>query len=387
MAAHDLLTRAVGSVIPKKLAEDKLASGQKLRIYLGIDPTGSRLHLGHAVALRKMQAFVDAGHHVIFLIGSFTAMIGDPSGRDTQREPLTAEQVRENFRTYKEQASKVLDFSCVEIRQNNEWLDTVTLKDLVGLAGNFTVQQMMQREMFEKRIEEGKPIGVHEFLYPVMVGYDSVVLDVDCEMGGTDQEFNMLAGRTLQKAFGKREKFILTTKLLEGTDGRKMSKTYDNCIWLEDSAKDMYGKLMSVNDNLIAQYMECCTNIPMEEISTIEKAMTKGENPKAFKMRLARDVVSLYHGDAAAAEAEGEWTRVFSQHELPEDMEEIAAKKGELLGDVLVRATLISSKSDFRRLIDQKGIHLNNKVVQDVNATVEEGVVKVGKRRFGRIVL
>ncbi|MFH1671062.1 MAG: tyrosine--tRNA ligase, partial [Patescibacteria group bacterium] len=230
--ANDLLTRAVEDVVPRDLAEKKLKSGKPIRIYWGIDPTGSKLHLGHSVPLRKFKAFADAGHEVIFLIGSFTAMIGDPSGQDNMREPLTKKKVEENFKTYKKQAAKILDFKKVKVVYNHTWLEKLKFDEIVKLASNFTLQQMIQRDMFKDRIKKANPIGLHEFLYPLMVGYDSVMLDVDCEMGGSDQYFNMLCGKTLQKAFGKREKFVLTTKLLEGTDGRKMSKSYGNCIYL-----------------------------------------------------------------------------------------------------------------------------------------------------------
>lgn len=380
----DLLTRAVAKAIPQTLAEEKLKAGKPIRLYWGIDPTGARIHLGHAVPLRKMRAFADAGHEVILLIGSFTAMIGDPSGRDTMREPLTRKQVEENFETYKQQASKILDFAKIKIRYNHEWLEKLTLEDLLGLSSNFTVQQMMERDMFERREKEGKPISVQEFFYPLMVGYDSVVLDVDCELGGTDQEFNMLAGRTLQKAYGKREKFVLTSKLLEGTDGRKMSKTYDNCVYLDDTPKDMYGKLMRVKDDLIAQYMECCTDIPMEEIAAAQKAMKKGENPKTFKMRMAKEVTALYHGPKAAEAAESDFTAVFSEKGVPEAMPEVKAGEGSLV-DLLIEHGLIPSKSEARRLIEQKGIHLNDTVVDSLDAKVEEGIVRVGKRKFLKI--
>lgn len=385
MPVPDLLSRGVAKVIPEKLAHDKLESGKPMRVYWGIDPTGARIHLGHAVPLRVMQRLADAGHHVIMLIGSFTAMIGDPSGKDAMREPLTKEQVEANFQTYKEQAAKILDFSKIEIRYNHEWLEKLTMTDLLKISGNFTVQQMMQRDMFERREKEGNPISVQEFFYPMMVGYDSVMLDVDCEIGGTDQEFNMLAGRTLQKAYGKRDKFVLTTKLLEGTDGRKMSKTYDNCVYLDDEPKDMFGKLMRVEDRLITTYMECCTDLPMEDIAAVEKAMKAGENPKQFKMALAKEIVRLYHGDAASSQAEAEFTKVFSDKQLPTDIPEATAKEGSALADVLLEHGLIESKSEFRRLIEQKGISVNDVAVDKIDAKAGEGVVKVGKRKFLRI--
>jgi tyrosyl-tRNA synthetase len=380
---HDeLLTRAVSDVVPKALAEEKLRSKMKMRIYLGIDPTGTKLHLGHSVPLRKLKAFADAGHHVIFLIGSFTAMIGDPTDRDGMRQALTREEVEKNFETYKKQAGNILDWSKIELRYNHEWLEKLNGRQMLELASHFTVQQMLHRDMFKERIKQEKDIAVMEFLYPLLVGYDSVVLDVDVELGGNDQFFNMLAGRTLQKAYGKRDKFVLTTKLIEGTDGRKMSKTYDNCIWLEDSATDMYGKLMSIKDELIVPYLECVTEMPMDEVKDIEKQLKKGLNPKEAKMRLAREVVTLYHGKKEADQAEQQFENVFSGHGTPDSMPEVTVEEGSLLVDVLTKEKVVPSKSEARRLISQKGISMNNKVVRSADVVVEEGIVKVGKRKF-----
>lgn len=387
IAQNELLTRAVEQVVPKELAEQKLKSGKPMRLYLGIDPTGARLHLGHSVPLRKLKAFADAGHHVIFLVGSFTAMIGDPSGRDAMREPMTKEKVEENFQTYRMQAEKILDFSKVEIVYNHEWLEKLSANDMLQIASSFTVQQMIRRDMFQKRIKEDSPISVMEFFYPLLVGYDSVMLDVDCEIGGSDQLFNMLCGRTLQQAYGKRDKFVLTTKLIEGTDGRKMSKTYDNCIWLTDEAADMYGKILSIKDNLMLTIMECATEMPMEEIKDIEKQLKKGSNPKDAKMRLAREIVTLYHGEEAASAAEAEFQKVFSEGGLPDDMPELKVTRGGSLIDVLVEKKFISSKSDARRLIEQKGITMNDNPVTAIDQKVEEGVVRVGKRKFVRMRL
>lgn len=384
--SSDLLTRAVAKLIPKDLAEKKIASGQKLRIYWGIDPTGNKIHLGHSVPMRKLQAFADAGHEVILIIGSFTAMIGDPTDKTAMRQPLTREQVIQNFESYKEQASKIFDFKKITVHYNHEWLEKLTMPDVLRLASKFTVQQMMERDMFDKRWNEEKPISVHEFMYPLMVGYDSVVLDVDCELGGTDQEFNMLAGRHLQQAFGKRDKFVMTMKMIEGTDGKIMSKTSLNCIYLTDEPKDMYGKLMAMRDDLITSYMECVTDIPMDEIKRVEKEIKSGQNPRDFKKFLAYEVVRMYHGDKEAKNAEEEFTRIFSQKGTPDDMPEIKAKKGELLMNLLVRAKMVTSKSDARRLIEQKAIHLNERAVESIEAKAEEGIVKIGKRKFLKIV-
>lgn len=350
MDTSELLTRGVSDVVPRKVAEEKLKSGKKMRLYWGIDPTGAQIHLGHSVPLRKMRAFQDAGHHVILLIGSFTAMIGDPSGRDEMRQALSAEEVKKNFETYIEQAKKILDMKKLEVRYNHEWLEKLQFDEIIKLASHFTVQQMLSRDMFKSRfsyklacrscgyknflvekwpdeetrlracincnssasywgkeILDPSPISLHEFMYPLMVGYDSVMLDVDVELGGNDQLFNMLAGRTLQTAFKKRDKFVLTTKLIEGTDGRKMSKTYNNCIYLTDSAKDMYGKTMSIKDELIFTYFECCTDIPMKEIKKMESDMKGGANPKEFKMKLAEAIVNLYYGKKEAQKMDKEF--------------------------------------------------------------------------------
>lgn len=385
---NELLTRAVEAVTPKALAEEKLKTGLPIRIYLGIDPTGTKLHLGHSVPLRKLRAFQDAGHQVIFLIGSFTAMIGDPSGRDKQREPLTTEQVLENFKTYKEQAAKVLDFTNIEVVYNHQWLEKLMFVDIINLAGNFTVQQILERDMFDKRLKEGKPIGLHEFLYPLMQGYDSVNLDVDCELGGNDQLFNMLAGRTLQSTFGKRDKFVITTKLIAGTDGQKMSKTYNNCIYLEDEPNDMYGKVLSINDDLITVYMECCTGIPMSEVTEAAKALKKGSvNPKDLKMRLAREIVTIYHGADAAAVAESEFQKVHKDKGIPADIIIRNVKKGDLVIDIMVECKMAPSKTEAKRLIEQGGVTIDGKAITAQDAKAEAGILKVGKRKFLKIFL
>ena len=382
----DLLTRSVAKLIPKSLAEEKIKSKKKLRVYWGIDPTGSHIHLGHTIPIRKLQAFANEGHEAILLIGSFTAMLGDPSDKEAMRKPLSAKQVQDNFLSYKEQASKVLDFTKIKIVYNHEWLSTLKYEDIMHHASLFTVQQMEQRDAFEKRMKAGNPLGVHEFLYPMMVGYDSVHLDVDCEIGGTDQEFNMLAGRTMQKAMDKREKFIITLPLLEGLDGRLMSKSYHNCVYLDDEPSDMYGKLMSLNDDLITKYMQHCTDIPIPEIKAAAKAMETGGNPKEYKMRLAHEVVKMYHDASTADKAQKEFEAVFKEGGIPDDIAEVKMKKGTMLIDLLVDQKLIASKSDGRRLIEQGGVKKEDVVIGTVEAEVEVGVYKVGKRKFLRVV-
>ncbi len=384
---NELLTRAISNVTPKDLAEKKLSSGDPIRIYFGIDPTGAHLHVGHAVPLRKLRALQDAGHHVVLLIGSFTAMIGDPTGKDEMRKRLTAEEVQSNFEDYKQQAALVLDMEKLEIAYNHTWLSKLDFNDVADLASNFTVQQMLERDMFDKRIKSGKPIAVSEFLYPLMVGYDSVALDVDCELGGNDQYFNMLAGRTLQKAFGKRDKFVLTTPLIEGTDGRKMSKTYNNCVYLTDSPTQMFGKIMSMKDHIIPSWMECCTNISLDDIAEVNAILERGDNPKNCKVRLAKEIITMYHSADAADAAEQEFAKVFKDGGVPDVIEEFTANSDMLLIDALVEAGTLKSKSDGRRVLEQGGIKVDDIVIEDQKTLVQTGVVKVGKKRWLKITV
>lgn len=373
-AVDELLTRGVASVIPRELAVKKLRSGERLRVYLGIDPTGSQLHLGHSVPLRKLKHFADLGHSIVFLVGDFTARIGDPSGRDTLREPLTRMQVEENFKDYKRQAQKILDFSRVEIHYNHEWLSKLTFEEIAKLASNFTVQQMLERDMFDQRIKGGKPIALHEFLYPLMVGYDSVVLDVDVELGGSDQEFNMLAGRTLQRALGKKDKFVLTTKLIEGTDGRKMSKTYNNAVYLDDAPGEMYGKLMSIKDELVKTYFEALTDVPMSEVEEILKG-----HPKEAKQRLAKEIVTLYHGKDAAEKANAGFMK-------PDEAPVVTVAQGKKLRDIT--DTLGVSTSELRRLVEQGAVEVvDGSKLSSIDAELTNSTLKIGKHRFIKIVV
>lgn len=386
----EILTRGVQEVIVRSELEAKLREGDKIKLYLGIDPTGSLLHLGHAIALRRLRDFQNLGHKVIFLIGSFTALIGDTSDKDSPRPPLTAEQIEENFKTYKKQASKILDFSKVELKYNGDWLSKLSLKDLIELANKFTVQQMITREMYQLRLKEGKPIGLHEFLYPLMQGYDSVALDIDLEIGGNDQLFNMLAGRTLQKIMRNKNKHVLTVKLLEGTDGRKMSKTYNNVINITDSSSEQYGKVMSMKDELILPYFELCTDVPMDEIAEIARALKSGENPKNAKMKLAREIVGLYHDSKQAAAAEDEFVKIFQKHGKPSDIEEKKMpKKSYNICELIVEIKLAPSKSEARRLVEGGGVSIDDKRVEDPKTGVELSanpiLLKVGKRKFLRI--
>ncbi|MCI0619416.1 tyrosine--tRNA ligase [Candidatus Wolfebacteria bacterium] len=380
----EVLTRGVENVIPRELALKKLSSGEQLRVYFGIDPNSAKLHLGHTVPLRKLKQFSELGHHIIFVVGSFTAMIGDPTDRDAERTQLSREEVRENFKGYRRQAEKVLDFSRVEVRYNHEWLDTVDFEKIVSLASKFTVQQMLQRDMFERRMRDGKPIRLHEFLYPLMVGYDSVVLDVDAELGGSDQEFNMLAGRHLQAAFGGRDKFVLTTRLIEGTDGRKMSKSFGNCVYITDTPTQMFGKLMSMRDNLVPIYLDVCTDFSaprQEEILAL--------HPKEAKMALAGEIVRMYHGEDGTRRAKEDFIKTFSEGNIPEGIQELRVPRGVTLANVLVGNGVVESKSEFRRLVKQRAIHntdADSPITDDSHSIQEPLTLKVGKRRFVRIV-
>src|SRR5260221_4331147 len=293
MVTHEeLLTRGVANIIPGKEELRKfLESGKKLNIYLGIDPTATRIHIGHAVPLRKLQALAQLGHNVKFLIGDFTALIGDTSDKDTERPVLTAEQIQENFQTYKKQAEKIVDFSKVSVVMNSEWLKKLSFEDIVKLCQHFSVGDFVGRELIRKRLQDNKRVGLHELLYPVLQGYDSYHMDTDIQIGGTDQTFNMQAGRVLQKDLRGQESFVLATEFLIGTDGRKMSKSWGNAIWLEDSPEDMYGKVMAIEDSIIAQYFLLGTHVSTEKVVEIEKRLESNENPRDLKRELAHEIV------------------------------------------------------------------------------------------------
>lgn len=387
---EDVLTRGVTKVIQKEELEKLLLSKKRIRLYLGIDPTGFDLHIGHAVPLRKLRRFQELGHEVILLFGGFTAQIGDPSGRDEMRKPLTYEQVMANAETYKAQASKILDFkgkNPVKIKNNHDWLSKLSFSDVVKLAGNFTVQQMLERDMFQERIKDELPIGLHEFLYPLMQGYDSVAMDVDLEVAGNDQLFNILAGRTLQEKINGRTKHCMTFELLEGTDGRKMSKTYNNHIPLDLPARDMYGKVMSISDDLIIRYFKLATELPLDEVKRVGEELKKGINPRDVKMRLAREIVTLYHDSTAALDAEQAFINQFSKKELPDDIKEVSVGKSTvLLLDLLLEQGMIPSKGEGRRLMEQGGIKVNEEKVNNPLTTLKLGkektLLQVGKRKF-----
>lgn len=388
---EEVLTKGVKQVLPTKKDLVKLMKKRKIRLYFGIDPTSPNIHIGHAVPLRKLRDFQDLGHEVILLFGTFTAQIGDPSERDKKRKPLTLEQVKKNITTYKKQASKILDMSKIKIKQNHSWLGELKFNDLVKISSNFTTSQLLERDMFQKRIKGGNEVWLNELLYPLMQGYDSVAMDVDLEIGGTDQIFNMLMGRKLQKIYNSKEKFVLTIPMLTGLDERDMSKTYGNMINLTDSPDNMFGKIMSLRDNLIIHYFKLCTDESINEIKKIESDLkSKKVNPRDVKARLAKEIVAIYHNKQSAQKAEQEFNRIFKEKKLPSKIKEVKISKKEInILDLLVRTKLTSSKSEAKRLIEQNAVRINGIVKQDWKEIVkiEKGIViKVGKRKFIKIV-
>ncbi|MFA5134948.1 MAG: tyrosine--tRNA ligase [Patescibacteria group bacterium] len=385
---QELLTRGVAEVIVKKSLQKKIESGAKLRVKLGVDPTAPHLHLGHTVVLRKLKQFQELGHQVIFLVGDFTARIGDPSDKLSARKPLEGKEIQKNWETYKEQVGKVLDLREVEIRFNSEWHQNMDFAELFQLTSLFTVNQMLERDMFEKRMEAGKPLWIHEMLYPILQGYDSVALSADVELGGTDQTFNMLAARTIQPTYGQDPQDIMTVDLLEGTDGsEKMSKSIGNTIDLTDTAGEMFGKTMSIPDSLIVKYFTLCTGVPLTEINSIAQEMKRGANPRDYKVRLARELIAMYHGIAAADKAEAEFTRVFKEKKAPRSMPAYQLKKegSYSLIDIITETGLAPSKSEARRLIEQGGVQFDGMQITDWKKKVRVTggmVLQVGKRKF-----
>lgn len=376
----EILRRGVENVYPSREEFEKaLRSGKQLTIYNGIDPTGQTLHIGHGVVLLKLRELQDLGHKIILLIGDFTGMIGDPTDKTATRKKLTRKEVLANCKNYAEQAGKILDMKKVEIRHNSKWLGKLGAADFLELGSEITVQRLLERDMFEKRIKEGKPIYLHEFIYPLLQGYDSVAMGVDVEIGGNDQTFNMLAGRDMMKNRGK-EKFVLTTKLLVDPTGKKMGKTEGNMITLEDTPEDMYGKVMSWPDTLMPVAFDICTRAPMNEIKNILAG-----DPRDAKMRLAREIVALYHSAAAAKKAEENFIKIFSEKEVPDEVREVRIKSKNIL-DVLAETGLCLSKSDARRNVEQGGVSVDGKIVKDFNFEVKPGdVIKKGKRHFVRV--
>ncbi len=388
---QELLSRGVENIYPKKeFLETRLKEGRQLTLYTGYDPTAPTLHIGHAITMMKLRQFQDLGHRVIMLIGDYTGMIGDPTDKTSVRVQLTHEQVLTNAKNYQKQASTILNFegdNPVELKYNGEWLGKLNFGGVLELTSHFTVDRLLERDMFAKRKEENKPIFLHEFLYPVMQAYDSVAMDVDGEVGGNDQTYNMLAGRDLMKDLKNKEKFVLTTKLLVDSSGKKMGKSEGNMIALGDTPEDMFGKVMSWTDSMIVKGFELCTVVPMDEIDKIEKEMKAGVNPRDIKLCLASEIVKTFLGEKEAKKAQEYFVATFSKKEQPDEMPEVEPSIYNI-ATLLVEAKVCKSKGEARQVIDQGGVKINEiKVeVKDYVHTVKKGdVVQKGSRWFVKV--
>ena len=384
----EAIKKTMTAELRQRLLEAR-AEGRPLRVYCGYDPTSTDLHLGHTISMRKLRQFQDLGHEVTFLIGSYTALVGDPSDRNKARPILTEAQVAENGRTYAEQAFRVLDRGKTKVRYNGEWLSKLTLVDLIRLGQNFTVQQFLARENFARRLERDEPIFLHEMFYALMQGYDAVAQKTDVQVGGTDQLFNIIvAGRKLQEAMGQKPLVGIITGILPGTDGvQRMSKTTGNIVPINTGAADMYGKLMSVPDASMRSYMELVTRWTPKEVESLLGQVSSGTvHPRDAKMRLAHEIASIFYGDGEALEAERAFVRLFQHGELPAEMQEFAPKPGASLIDVLVDAGLAPSRSEAKRLVAQNGVRLDGEVIVAGDAPLPHpGVLQAGKRRFVRV--
>lgn len=386
------IRRGADEILVEKELIEKLESGKPLRIKAGFDPTAPDLHLGHTVLLNKLKQFQDMGHQILFLIGDFTGMIGDPTGKNVTRQPLTPEQVKQNAVTYQEQVFKILDREKTEVVFNSHWMNDMSSADMIRLASNHTVARMLERDDFHKRYTNGQPIAIHEFLYPLIQGYDSVVLEADVELGGTDQKFNLLMGRELQKSYGKPAQCILTMPILEGLDGvQKMSKSLNNYIGINDSPKDIFGKLMSISDDLMWRYIELLSFRNVTEIDEWRQQVEQGRNPIEIKKEFAEEMVARFHGEQAGSDACLGFENQFKKGELPDDIPDLTLSvgaEGMLIANVLKEAGLTSSTSDAMRMIKQGAVKIDGEKVSDKSMLIQaglEGVFQVGKRKFARI--
>ena len=384
---NEVLTRGVDSVYPDAdWLKKKLASGKRLRVYMGWDPTTTDVHIGHTVQLWKMRELQRLGHEVILLMGTFTATLGDPTGKADARKALSLEETRRNAKGFQEKTAAIFDYpdNPITIKENHEWLAKMSFADVVALSSNFTVQQMLERDMFEERVKEGRPIGMHEFFYPLMQGYDSVAMDIDLEVGGTDQTFNMLAGRTLQKRLNGSDKGVLTRPLLADASGRKIGKSEGNAINIDLPPEDLFGKVMTLPDEAIWKTFEMCTDVSLEEIARRKAELQN--NPREAKAQLAWELVRIYNSAGTADQARDHFVRVFKKKEVPDDIPELALTDGMTYVDALVEAELCSSKSDARRQVTQKAVKLDGQLVHDGEQAAQVGVLQKGKRHFVRLV-
>jgi len=389
-----LIRRGAEEIIPEEELINKLEASKKndtpLIVKLGCDPSRPDLHVGHGVVLRKLRHFQDLGHQVVLIIGDFTAMIGDPSGRNKTRPNLSLDEAKANADSYIEQSKVILDVESLKISYNSEWLNAMNFSDVIGLSSKYTVARMLERDDFTKRYQAETPISLHEFLYPLAQGMDSVQLKADVELGGTDQKFNLLVGRDLQREYGQQPQCIVTLPLLEGTDGvEKMSKSYGNDIGLLDLPEEKYGKIMSITDEMIAKYFRLAADADDEKVAVVEKQLNDGKtNPRDVKRELGRAVVELYHGTDAAQKAEQHFDKIIVQKDIPDEMDEVELEEETSLVDVIAKAGLTKSKGEARRLIKQNAVKLDGAVCNNIEHILtagEELVIKVGKRRFIKV--
>ena len=388
------IKRGVDEILPEEDLIEKLKSGKTLTIKAGFDPTAPDLHLGHTVLINKLRTFQQLGHKVVFLIGDFTGLIGDPTGKNVTRKPLSKDQVSENAKTYQEQVFKILDKEKTEIRFNSEWMDELGAAGMIKLAASQTVARMLERDDFKKRYNNGQPIAIHEFLYPLVQGWDSVALKSDVELGGTDQRFNLLMGRELQKEQGITQQSIVMVPLLEGLDGvQKMSKSLNNYIGITDAPNEMFGKVMSISDDLMWRYYDLLSFRPLEEIAELKTRVEQGENPRDIKILLAKEIIARFHDEAAAEGAHQDFIQRFQKNAIPDDMPEIEIALGDegiAIGNLLKEAKLVGSTSDAMRMIKQGAVKINGDKVEDTRLVIAEkgeNVYQVGKRKFARITL
>lgn len=393
-----ILSKGVDEIIDVKELEEKLIKaekeGRQLVVKLGLDPTAPDIHLGHTVVLRKVKQFQDLGHKAVIIIGDFTGMIGDPSGKSKTRKQLTREEVLRNAETYKTQIFKILDKNKTEVRFNSEWHSEFKFKDVIDLASRYTVTRMMEREDFKNRFNQQQPIAIHEFLYPLIQGYDSVAIKADVEFGGTDQRFNVLMGRTIQKEYGMEKQIGIFMPILEGIDGvEKMSKSLGNYIGIDENKNDMYVKVMSIPDSMIIKYYELVTDIHPDELDKIKESLNVTDvNPRDVKMSLAKEIVRLYHGEEASNEAEEYFKTIFQKNSIPEDIKEFKIDTNNEATCSIVKAMtlagFVDSLSEAKRLVEQGGVKVNGEKVTDKNAEISSGeVIQVGKKKIGRIIM
>lgn len=389
-AALAEIKRGVEELIPEDELIAKLKEGRPLRIKLGADPTAPDIHLGHTVIFNKLRAFQELGHEVTFLIGDFTAMVGDPSGKNSTRPPLSREDVLKNAETYKEQVFKILDPAKTQIRFNSEWLSELGAEGMIRLASNQTVARMLERDDFKKRYAGSQPIAIHEFMYPLLQGHDSVALESDVELGGTDQKFNLLMGRELQKAAGQKPQTVLMMPLLVGLDGvKKMSKSAHNYIGISEAPSEMFGKIMSISDDLMWSYYELLSFRPLEDVAELKAGVDAGKNPRDVKVLLAKEIIARFHSEADAEAAEQEFVNRFAKNQVPDDMPEFEFEAGLPIANVLKEAGLVNSTSDAMRMIKQGAAKLEGEKIEDSKFVPEVGtaVYQVGKRKFARITI